>query len=119
MMTPIDLVGVAAALAGFGAMISLIVNVGKAVGIIKDGQAQTWVTGMNLLLVAGLYVGGLVGYDLAGLDGMAGSLAEIGIAVFSFMIQMKGSQQFHWQVRGTPMIGKSFSFDESISGAKG
>ena len=53
-MDIVTVTGQFAALAGFGAVIALLVNIGKALGVVKDGQAQNFSLVLNLAGVAAL-----------------------------------------------------------------
>ena len=99
----------ASQLIGYGALIAMLVNVGKGVGIVKDGMAKVWVTGLNLLLVIALYVAGVYGFDLAGSDSLAGALADLGALAFVVVVQLGGSGLTHAVVRGSPVLGVSHS----------
>lgn len=100
-----------AALAGAGALISALVNAGKAAGLVKDGQAPTIVTAFNILGVAGLLALRVFqpGADLAGMDATAGGIATALIAITGLVVQLGGSKLFHTLAKSTPVIGKSFS----------
>ena len=106
-----DLVVMLGALAGFGGIVALVVNVGKQVGIVKDGQAPTVSTGLNILLLAGLYALKVFKPDLSveNLDAQAAQIAQIGMMVLAFIVQLKGAQFTHQTLRGVPLLGKSFS----------
>lgn len=98
-------------LAGFAALISLLVNVGKEVGVVKDGQAQNWSAGLNLIGLAGLLA--LKVYaphvDVEGLNSQAAMLAQVGLVVFAYVVQLLAGKATHAAVRGTGFIGKSFT----------
>ena len=98
-------------LGGFGALIGLVINVLKSLGVVKDGQAVKWSTGLNLLLLIGLFLGKVIGFDLAGMDGLMGEVANTGIAILELIVLIGGSKLLHNSVRGVPVIGRSFSHD--------
>ena len=64
------LVATLAALAGVGALIAVLVNIGKTAGLVKDGQATTYVAGLNLLALIGLFALKVFkpDFDIGGLD---------------------------------------------------
>jgi hypothetical protein len=102
------------ALGGIGALIAAVVNILKTSGVVKDGQAPTWVVGLNLLGMASLLFLQVFqpSVDIAGLDVQAGSLATVLITVFGFVWQLISSRLTHTQaLSGTPLIGKSYSVD--------
>jgi hypothetical protein len=96
-------------LGGFGALIGLIINILKTVGVVKDGQATNWATGLNLVLLVALFIGKVVGFDVAGLDGIASQFADSGIAILQLIVMIGGSRLFHNTLRGVPVVGRSMS----------
>lgn len=111
---PLDittLLGQFLALAGVGALIALLINIGKQVGIVKDGDTPTWVTGLNLLGLVGLFVLRVVrpDADIGQLDGIASTIAQIGVLVLALITQIGSAKVAHAAVRGAAVIGYSFS----------
>jgi len=104
-----QLLQVLLSLGGFGALIGLIINVLKTVGVVKDGQATNWATGLNLVLLIALFVGKVVGFDVAGLDGIASQVADTGIVILQLIVMIGGSRLFHNTLRGVPVVGRSLS----------
>lgn len=100
-----------AALAGLGALIAALVNVGKQIGLVKDGTAQAWSTGLNLAALVGLFALNFFApnADIAQLDGLAGQLAQWLTISAGLFVQLKGAQAGHAVLRGVPLIGKSYS----------
>lgn len=108
-----SLVGQLMGLVGFGGLLALLINVLKYFGAIKDGQATTYATGLNILGLIGLYVLRIFkpDFDLSGLDAQMQSFVTVGTAVFAFVIQMASSKGIHALIKGVPVIGKSFTQD--------
>jgi hypothetical protein len=100
-----------AALGGFGALIAFIVNILKTFGLVKDNQAVTWSTGLNLLGLAGLLAVGVYApqLDVAGIDSKVAQFVQVGLVVFAYIVQLLGAKLGHTVVRGVPLIGKSYS----------
>jgi len=100
-----------AAFGGFGALIAFIVNILKSLGLVKDDQAATWSTGLNLLGLAGLFAVGVYAphIDLVGMDEQVQEFVVVGLVVFNYILQLLGAKVAHVAVRGTPVIGKSYS----------
>lgn len=98
-------------LAGFGALIGFLINILKTAGVIKDGQAVAWSTGLNLLGLIGLFVIGLAApaVDLSAIDSQVAQFVQVGLVVFAYVLQLLGAKVGHIAVRGTPFIGKSYS----------
>lgn len=97
-------------LAGVGAGIALLINIGKTTGVVKDGQAQTWSAGLNLVGIVAVFVLKLVKPDLdwTFIDSQAQVLAEIGTLAFGFVLQLLSAKTTHAAVRNVPVIGKSY-----------
>lgn len=99
-------------LAGVAALITLLVNVGKRFGLVKDGQAPTWSAGLNLLALIGLFIAQVTGYTnlIPIIDEQAGSLALALSAVLAFVFQLFASRIAHDNaLAGAPLIGTSHS----------
>ena len=106
-----DLVLKFSSLVGVGTLITVIVNVLKFTGWVKDGQAMTWSTGLNLLGLAALFVIGIYNpqFDLGKADAVAAQVAQILTLVFGLIVQLWSSRGAHNLLRGVPLIGKSFA----------
>ena len=96
-------------LVGFGALIAMLVNVGKGFGIVKDGKAKVWVTGLNVLLMLAVYFGGILDFSVMSADSAAGILAELAGIAFALVAQLGGSSLTHVVLRGAPIVGASHS----------
>lgn len=103
------LVSATSELVGFGALIAMLVNSGKSFGIVKDGQAKVWVTGLNVLLMLGVYFGGILDFNVMAVDPAAGTLAELAGVAFALVAQLGGSSLTHVVLRGAPVVGASHS----------
>jgi len=99
------------ALAGVGALVALVVNILKTAGVVKDGDAPTWATGLNLAGLVLLFFLKVFApaADIGQLDGLAATIAQIGVLVLGLITQLLGSKLGHIAVRGTWVIGKSYS----------
>lgn len=98
-------------LSGFGGLVAVLVNVGKTTGLVKDGKAPIFVTGLNLLGLVILFVVRLVApeFDLGEVDALAGTFAQVLVVVLSFIVQLGSSKITHSILKGAPVIGKSHS----------
>ena len=96
-----------AGLAGLGGLISVLVNLLKAIGVIKDGTSERWVQGFNLIAfiaVAVVYFT-KVQVDWAQVDGWLAMLATF----LGFVAQLFGSKVTYAVTKGAPIIGFSYS----------
>lgn len=98
-------------LLGFAALVSLIVNVLKVLGVVKDGTADKWVAGINFAGVLALAIVRFVVPDLniLPIDSALGELAVIGGYILSFVTMILGSKLTYLAVKGLPLIGRSNS----------
>lgn len=103
-----------ATLAGFAALISILVNVAKWFKWIPDGVAPKIVAGANVLLVLVIYFLRVfhINYDVAGLDPQMQEVASLLSFVLSFVIDLGVSKGTHQMVKGLPVIGKSYSLEK-------
>jgi hypothetical protein len=102
-----------ASLIGVSGLVAALVSLGKVIKIVKDGTADKWAAGLNLLCFIVLVVFGVFRPDLATniLDGYAGQIAMIILFVLGFITQITGSKPMYDQLKAAsvPLIGKSFS----------
>jgi hypothetical protein len=100
-----------AGLAGFAALIALLINVGKVAGVVKDGQAATWSAGLNLVGLVGLLALQVFKpeVDIAGVDSQVMGLVQVGVVMFTYVLQLLESKLTHIALKGIPVAGKSFS----------
>jgi len=110
-MTFEQLISTFLSLAGVGSLIAVLVNIGKTVGLVKDGQAANWSAGLNLAGLIALFTLQLLGKAelVPALDSQAGALASVLTALFGFIWQLIVSIKTHNTLKGTRVIGKSFS----------
>lgn len=97
------------ALGGVGALFSVLTNIFKTIGWVKDGQAPRVVIGLNLLGLVALFFLGIFkpDADLPGIDGIAGTIATILAMVFGLVWQMISSKATYGVMKGVPVLGHS------------
>lgn len=101
------------AMGGLSALVAFLVNAGKQFGLVKDGEAMKYVTGLNLLALVGLFLAQTFypALDIAKTDDAFGMVAKIGAMVLLFVLQMGISGKTNQVVTGAPVIGYSHSND--------
>lgn len=101
-------------LAGFAALIALLINVLKSVGVVKNDTAPTWSAGFNLVGLALLLATKTFKpeLDMSAVDSQVMDFVNVGVVVFSYVLQLLMSKGTHFAVRGVPVIGKSDTFDK-------
>lgn len=107
----IDLVVLLASLAGFGAIVSILVNVLKKFGVVKEGTSDKWVAGFNLVGYLTLFVvtTWFPQINIPAIDAQLGAVAVILNVVFGYVVTLLGSKITYFSVKGLPLVGKSFS----------
>lgn len=95
-----------AGLAGLGGFVSMLVNILKMVGVVKDGTSDKWFEGINLLAFAVVAVIFFlnVNIDWAQVDDWLKVLSML----FGLVIQLLGGRVTYNTLRGIPVIGYSF-----------
>ena len=98
-------------LVGIAAVISVIINILKLAGVVKDGTAQTWSAGLNLLGLVVLFALKIFrpDVDLAGIDEQAAAIANVAMVIIGYITQLLSSKLAHLALKSVPVIGASFS----------
>lgn len=104
-----------AALVGFAAFVSLFVNALKVAGVVKDGTADKWVAGINMIGVLALVAVRLFvpDFDIIPVDNALKEIAVIGSYILGYVTMLLGSKITYVATKGLPLIGKSNSTDEA------
>jgi hypothetical protein len=102
-------------LVGFGMLISFLVGILKYFGVVKDGTADKWVAGFNLLgmIFVFIAINFFPQLNLPAIDQNILSLVGVLNIIWSYVLTLFGSKIAYWLSRGLPVIGKSFSLDEN------
>jgi len=98
-------------LGGAAAIIAVLINIFKTLGVIKDGQSPAVSTVANLVVFVGLVATQLfqIDVDVLGLDEQAGRYAVMLSTVFGYFVELGGTKVMHKILAGTPVVGKSFT----------
>lgn len=105
-----------ATLVGTAALISFIVNVLKAVGIVKNDTSKLWVGALNVVALVALFIFRVINPDLSigEFDLVLGRTAAAGEVLLSYILMIISSKATHTAVRGLPIIGTSFTEKEKL-----
>ena len=99
-------------LVGLAALIAALINIGKTIGLVKDGDAGSWSAGLNLVALVVLVALKMFRPDLEleKLDVELGALAQVLGIVLALLSQIKVSASVHNFFVGLelPVVGKSF-----------
>jgi hypothetical protein len=100
-----------AALVGFPAIVAAGINTAKYFGLLTDGQAPAVVFWVNLVGFVGVGVAYFTGNLplLSQIDSQLGSVSAFLLSFVAFVSQLKGANAYHAALRGSPVIGKSFT----------
>lgn len=106
-----ELVALLVSLGGVGAVVAMLINVGKTIGLVKDGQAKMWSTGLNILGLAALFAVKIFkpDFDVAGFDAQAAQFAAVASTLVAYLIEIGAADLVHKLLKGVPVIGKSLS----------
>jgi hypothetical protein len=98
-------------LAGFGALVAVIVNILKFFNVVQDGTAPTWSTALNIVGLIALFVLKvfLPQQDIGQLDGIAASIAQLLVVVLGLLAQFGFAKLAHFTLKGVPVFGQSNS----------
>lgn len=96
------------ALGGFAAIVTLLIEVGKRAGVVKDGQAGSWSLALNIVGAAGLFYLQQTGGNVGQVDTALGQVAEIGFAVLALVAQI-GASKVAYIVAKWAGVGKSLT----------
>lgn len=95
-------------LMGVMALIVMLVNVGKLVGLVPDGSAPAASQALQAIAVIVLVALQVFGVEVAVIDAVAQSIADLGIALLALVplfMQLNGI--IHGELRGLPAVGFS------------
>lgn len=106
-----ELFPIFASLIGAPAFIAALVNTAKYFGILQDTQAPKAVLWLTLLEFAGVAVAFFLDKIpvLIQVDLYLGSLALFMLSFVSFLTELGLAKLYNLGLRGTPVIGKSYS----------
>lgn len=102
-------------LAGVSALIAVVVQVGKVFRLVKDGTSSQWTSALNLLAFIGLVYFGVFQPSIAieVLDGYAAQVAQIGLFVLGFIIQMTTSKPTYDSLKSANVPLLRFSYNSA------
>lgn len=105
----LDLLKLAAGLAGITALATVGINIAKAQGWLPDGKAPDVQAGVALLVIFVGYGSRLFGVELdwAKIDSVAATLAQLGGLLVVLVGQLGLGKIFHAAVKGVKLIGFS------------
>ena len=100
-------------LAGVGALLAALVNVGKTFGLVTDGTSGRWFAGLSLAAIGVLVYLKLFQPQIAVefVDAQAAILAQILLLILGYVVQLGAGMTSHSIFAGLklPWVGKSYS----------
>jgi len=111
-----NLIAQFATLIGFAALVSVVINILKMVGVVKDGTADKWIAGFNLAGLIALAVAKMFipSFDAGGVDTQLGAIAQVAAYILSYVGMLLGSKLTYTATRGLPVVGKSNSETQPV-----
>lgn len=98
-------------LLGVAALVTVLINIGKIFKVVKDGTADKWNQGAQLLIALILFIWGLVSpdtLDLGKVDAFAQEVADLGILIVPIIpILIKWGTAVYGWIKGLPILGYS------------
>jgi hypothetical protein len=112
-MTLDNILLVFGALIGWPALVALVIDILKFVGVVVDGTAGKWSLAFNLLgfLAVGVAVGFYPDIDIAGLDLRLLQLVQIAAYIFTVLTQILATRGFHFLYLKTSVGKKFFTYN--------
>jgi len=96
-----------AALAGVAAFVTVLVNVLKALHVVKDGASDKWALGLNTVFFTVFVFLGLFKAPIE--QNAIDEIARVAAAVLGLILQWITSPLVHSKLVGLPLVGKSYS----------
>ena len=104
-------IAVAESLVGLWALLSVLINVLKFVGVVDDGTSGKWSAALNLgvLVVIAVILSSNPDFNFPALDVQLQTFAQFGVLILTYLINMLGTKAAHQvQVKGLGI--KAFTF---------
>lgn len=90
--------------------VPIVVNLLKHLKVITDGTSDQWHRGLQLAVFTVVGATGLFGIDFGPIDTVVTQVAEVIAQLLQLLVMFKGGPVVYNKVlRGTPVIGKSFT----------
>lgn len=112
----IEFVKQVVSLASAAAVVTVLINIGKTLGIVKDGTAKTWSFILNMILMIALLVMKIFvpGAMVETADQTLTTISEVLLSVLAILgLMMPVSNKVYSAVKGVSVIGKSYELDKS------
>ena len=96
-------------LVGWGALVTFVINTGKRMGYVKDGDAPAWSGGLNLIGLVGVFVLQMFfpQLNITLLDTNLAALVNVARVMVGFVLEMGASRLTHNVIKGVPYVGSS------------
>ena len=106
-----EIFNIVAGMSGLSAFVAVLLNVGKKMGIVKDGQAPVWSACINLIVLIALFAARVfnINVDASRLNELFAGLAQIGSVILTYLASLAVSRLTHTFLRGAPLIGTSYT----------
>lgn len=102
-----------AGLAGLGAFVSIVINVLKKVGLIKDGQSEQWYQGISLFVFLAVTVVYFLKVPIIWSE--VDQWLKLLTFVLGYVVQILGGKLTYNTIKGTPLFG--FSYEKNAQRA--
>ena len=107
---------IVAGLAGLGAFVSILINVLKKIGVIKDGNSEQWYQGISLFVFLAVAVVYFLKVPVVWSD--VNEWLKLLTFILGYVIQILGGQLTYRTIKGTPLLGFSYEKNQQRLEAK-
>ncbi len=96
-------------LAGVAGLISVVIDVLKRFGLVKDGDAPTWTSGAQLLVLIAVWALKVFNpaFDVEGMDAQLAGFLAVFVPFLNFILDNFIGKLTHKALRGAYLIGTS------------
>lgn len=112
------ILAVLAALVGWPALVALVIDILKYLGIVDDGTSGKWNLGFNLVgfVLVGIAVGFFPEIDITKIDEVLAEYVKLAAYIFALVVQILTTRGFHALYVRTELGSKygSYQSDESL-----
>lgn len=112
------ILAVLAALVGWPALVALVIDILKYLGIVDDGTSGKWNLGFNLagFVLVGIAVGFFPEIDITKIDEVLAEYVKLAAYIFALVVQILTTRGFHALYVRTELGSKygSYQSDESL-----
>jgi len=101
-----EILAIIAGLTGLGTLVSVLINIGKTFGIVKDGTSDIWYKGLSILVFIVIAVFYWLETPVEWMQ--VDSWLKAAATILGLLLQVLGGKAGYTILRGAPIIGYSY-----------